>query len=312
MKKISSQSKVAILLAFYEGYEFIDGQIKSIFNQSHKNIEVWISDESRNRSVSKKFLSKYKKNNPFNVFIIDGPGKGSCINFLHLACNKSIRADFYAFSDQDDLWESDKLTKSLNELLKFNHNIPSLFGSRSLIVDINNNPKGLSPLFNKKLAFTNAIVQNFAGGNSMLFNHSARKLLVAHGSDIEVKMHDWWLYLLVSGADGNIIYSKAPLVRYRQHSSNVIGENNSIKAKVIRVKQIFDGSFKSWINKNNNQLLSKPNLLSIKNYKILQECSVLSEKSLFKRLNAQRKIGLYRQTLTGNIALYVTIIFGLL
>ena len=303
---------MAVLLAFFEGEEFFDEQINSILSQSHKNIEIWISDESRDKVKSKKFLLKYINNNSVDIFLIDGPGKGCSRNFLYLACNKSIKADFYAFSDQDDIWETNKLSEGLNELLKFDSNVPSLFGSRTIIIDKHNDQKGFSPLVKRKLAFVNAVVQSFAGGNTMMFNQSARKLLMIHGSDIDIKMHDWWLYLLVSGAEGKVIYSKIPLVRYRQHPSNIIGENNSFNAKFNRIRQIFDGSFKSWMKRNNKQLLSHPSLLSMENYNTLKEYSEISKKSAFERFKIQRRVGLYRQNLIQNIFLNVAIIFGLL
>ena len=38
--------RVAIIVAFYNGNKYIEEQVKSIFSQTHKNIEIFIFDDN--------------------------------------------------------------------------------------------------------------------------------------------------------------------------------------------------------------------------------------------------------------------------
>jgi hypothetical protein len=106
-----------------------------------------------------------------------GPAEGSTANFLSLTCRADIDADYFAYADQDDVWESDKLERAVNWLKTIPEGVPALYGSRTLLVDARNQHIGYSPLFEREPNFRNALVQSIAGGNTMVFNRAARDLL---------------------------------------------------------------------------------------------------------------------------------------
>lgn len=309
--KDCSKYKVAILLAFYEGYEYFDEQIVSILNQTHKNLEIWISNDSENKKKSNTFLKSYKKKYKSKIHLIDGPKKGNFRNFLYLACKAEIQANFYAFCDQDDIWEANKLEVGIDFLRKSPHIKPRLFCSRTLVVDSYNRKITKSPLWINPPSFSNAIVQNIAGGNTMIFNNQARDLIISHGYNINIVMHDWWLYILVSGAGGVIEYCSEPLVRYRQHSSNAIGENNSLKAKIKRFIGIFLGDFSAWNRLHINQLISMPKLLTKNNREIVKGMKSIQSVELLERLKIFKRIGVTKQTKAQNLVLLISVIFGI-
>ena len=47
-----------------------------------------------------------------------------------------------------------------------------------------------------------APLQSLAGGNTMVFNQAARDLMLDAGGHLDIVSHDWWAYLLVTGAGG--------------------------------------------------------------------------------------------------------------
>jgi hypothetical protein len=55
--------KVAIVLGFYEGYEFINKQLQSIFDQTHQNFIIFVSDDNskNNFSIEKLNISERNK-----------------------------------------------------------------------------------------------------------------------------------------------------------------------------------------------------------------------------------------------------------
>lgn len=131
------------------------------------------------------------------IRIFQGPENGFCQNFLSLICNDPIEADYYALSDQDDIWHEDKLARAVATLSNISREIPALYCSRTKLVDERNLEMGLSPLFRRTTGFRNALVQNIAGGNTMVFNHAARKLIRKAGLNINpLYMTGFFIWLL--------------------------------------------------------------------------------------------------------------------
>ena len=103
MKVSPTEPLIAILMCTYNGERFIAEQIDSFLNQTHKNIALWVSDDGSTDGTMI-ILKKYQEKFPKGRFkIINGPGKGFVMNFLSLICHKDVKADYYAFSDQDDI-----------------------------------------------------------------------------------------------------------------------------------------------------------------------------------------------------------------
>lgn len=90
--------------------------------------------------------------------------------FLSLACRAELQADYFAFSDQDDIWLPEKLSRAIGMLEKLPPNTPSLYGSRTQLINAQGEIIGISKLIPHELSFNNALVQNVAGGNTMVFN----------------------------------------------------------------------------------------------------------------------------------------------
>ena len=106
-------------------------------------------------------------------------------------------------------------------------------------VDQENHPLGLSLPYKRPAVFANTLVQNIASGNTMVFNEAARKLLVQAGPQVDIDLHDWWTYMLVTGMGGQVLFDHAPTVRYRQHPNNLWGMNTSLKSQWMRIRKLF-------------------------------------------------------------------------
>jgi len=75
----------------------------------------------------------------------------------------AIDADYFAFSDQDDVWYLDKLRRALTWLVAVPGNIPALYCGRTELMSIDGQSYGFSPLFTRPPTFRNALVQNLGG-----------------------------------------------------------------------------------------------------------------------------------------------------
>ncbi len=307
MTKNKLDSRVAILMCTYNGASYLQEQLDSIRAQKYENWHLYVSDDG-SQDATLDILNRFGlEANRIRIF--QGPKNGFCQNFLSLICNDPIEADYYALSDQDDIWHGDKLARAVATLSNISREIPALYCSRTKLVDERNLEMGLSPLFRRTPGFRNALVQNIAGGNTMVFNHAARKLIRKAGLNINPVVHDWFLYMVISGCGGVVIYDPVPGLRYRQHAANLIGENSGIIAKFNRFGLMLSGRHRQWNTRNIEALSNLHEKLTPENRSIYDEFSHFRNASLWGRLVGLYRTGLYRQTFAGNITLWLTALF---
>ncbi len=296
---------VAILLCTYDGERFLAEQLESYMAQSHARWAVWVSDDgSHDRSVA--LLNESQARWPEGKLNFQrGAGAGFAKNFLSLVCRADIEADYYAYSDQDDVWESDKLTRALNWLRTVPAHVPALYCSRTRLVDALNREQGLSPLFSKSPSFSNALVQNIGGGNTMVFNAAARKLLTQAGPNVDIVSHDWWTYLLVAGCGGRVCYDPHPTVRYRQHGDNLVGANKGALSRVTRLRKLFHGRYKGWNDLHMQALAACREQLTEDSRRVLDAFAASRGQWLVPRVLGVWRSGVWRQSWVDNLGLLV-------
>ena len=300
----SAQSRVAIILGYFDGQSFIGEQLQSIIEQTHSALHIYLyDDDSRLRFSPDSFdldqnsLSKMSVGvRPQNI--------GFTNNFLNALASVSDEFEYFAFSDQDDVWHEDKLEKAIAALEKAPSEQPALYCARTEIADATcEHTLGYSPLFNKPPSFANALVQNIGGGNTMVFNRAARDLILEATQDATVVSHDWWCYQIVTGAGGHVIYDSEPCLKYRQHDHNLVGANTSWRARFLRMRGLLRGRFREWNDINLAGLSAHKHLLTKSNQRVLDDFVEARQSSLIKRLFLFKRSGIYRQTLFGNLGL---------
>jgi len=295
--------KVAVLMCTMQGQRFLAEQLNSIATQTHPNWEIWATDDGSDDHTHA-ILEYYQDHwGEGRVSIHSGPAEGSTANFLSLTCRADIDTEFFAYADQDDIWEADKLERAVKWLQTVPRHIPALYGSRTQLVDERNQYLGYSPLFERSPSFENALVQNVAGGNTMVFNRAARDLLRRAGDQVSVVAHDWWAYMVVTGCGGRVHYDPYPTVRYRQHGNNQVGSNQSWRARLVRLRLLMRGRFRMWTESNVNALQSIAPMLTPVNREVLKEFGESRHGAWYRRLGGLWVSGVYRQTTLGNLAL---------
>lgn len=294
---------IAILLCTMQGQRFLREQLDSIVRQTQATWSIWASDDGSNDDTHMILQEYQAKLGESRLSMHNGPSEGFVANFLSLTCNASITADYYAYADQDDIWEPDKLARAAQWLQTVPSHVPALYCGRTRSVNANNQDIGLSPLYTRPPCFANAMVQSIAGGNTMMFNDAARKLLQLAGPNVKVVSHDWWVYMVVSGSGGRVFYDPQPTIRYRQHDNNLVGTNQGWSAGLVRLRMLFYGRFKKWNEINLAALQSICTLLTTENQHRLAEFSKARQIGSFARLAWLKRSGIHRQTLLGNIGL---------
>ncbi|PXX88875.1 glycosyl transferase family 2 [Marinobacter vulgaris] len=309
MRARSNTPHVAVLLCTYEGEQYLREQLDSIIKQDYENFSLWVSDDSAD-SASRQIVEEYQAKWPTKVRSIRvGPRAGSSANFLSLLMDDGIKAEYFALSDQDDIWHRDKLSRSIEALEFCSPRQPLLYCSRVTLINEFGKAIGMSPLFSKPPNFANALVQSIAGGNTMVLNEKARQA-ISQSRVTDVVLHDWWLYLLITGIGGRVIYDPAPTILYRQHSANQIGCNQSFIAALKRLVSVLKGQHRIWHDQNIQALERCAAQLSIENTNNLNQFILCRRSRFLKRLRLLHGLRFYRQTFSGQISLYLTFLFG--
>nr|WP_213087396.1 glycosyltransferase family 2 protein [Streptococcus pacificus] len=209
-------------MATYNGEKFLAEQIESIQKQTFKDWTLLIRDDGSNdqtRTIIQAFVKKDSR-----IHLIDSEkfdNVGVIKSFYTLVKRES--ADFYFFSDQDDVWLEDKLEKTLAKAQTFPSDKPLLVYTDLSVVNQNLEMMTES-MIEKQSHHANTtllqeLTENTVTGGTMLINHTLAKKWTV---DDNILMHDWYLALLAS-AMGNLVYIDRPTQLYRQHDNNVLG-----------------------------------------------------------------------------------------
>lgn len=300
---------VAILMGTHNGARFLPEQLDSLAAQTHQNWVLIASDDGSTDDTLK-ILKAYQAKWPAGKLIIkEGPKQGFCVNFLSLACDPSIRADYYAFCDQDDVWLPGKLAVAIENIGLNQGSFAYVYCGRTTYVDENMKKVGCSPLFSFPRTFRNALIQSIAGGNTMVFNQESKALfekvgVVCHPS------HDWWLYQLATGSGGIVYYDARPQVRYRQHKNALVGGNHSLCARLRRMRMVFNGQFRCWSDQVILALDLASPLLTHGSKETLDLFRKMRDAKIRDRFRLMEVAGLYRQTWRGTISLIIAALLG--
>ena len=296
---------VSVILCTHKYVKYAEQQIKSIKNQEHVSIKLLVSIDSKDALIVeqwKKLLEKYFEQKSFNI--IYGPCKGFSSNFINALIKSDFHTDYIAFSDHDDLWDATKLHEAITKIdNKSDYNQPILYGSRTRYTLNNGTIKGYSKIYFKPKKFENALVQCFAGGNTMVFNKSLYMILKQIGF-VDVKSHDWWIYIITTAVNGIIIYDNNSYISYRQHEENLSGGNTGMLQNTIRLRDLLNGEYRNWNKKNIYNLKNNIEILAKNNRKKFLAFIKIHEGNIIERIYYYFISGIYRQSNIQNLALF--------
>ncbi len=305
--------EIAVLMATRDGARWLPEQLASIAAQQGVSWRLIASDDgSRDQTVG--ILNLFAKNfAPGRVTVTRGPCLGAPANFLGLLGAAGPKVPFAALADQDDIWLPGKLYRAVEALSRVVPGVPALYCGRTAICDDGLRVTGLSPTLRRAPSFRNALVQNIAGGNTMVLNRAALTLAQAAAREAgEVAMHDWWLYQIVTGAGGQVIHDDEPFVLYRQHGSNLIGANDGVAARLWRLAEVSRGRLRAWNDVNVAALRRSAHRLTPENRVILHTFAEVKRAPLLRRLRGLSGLGLYRQTPGGRASYWAAAAAGLI
>lgn len=231
MGKIINKRKVAILMATYNGENFLKQQIDSIVNQNNTDWTLYIQDDGSTDNT----LDIINRYNDDRIVLVDVGlnHQGACMNFMSLL--NMVESDYYMFCDQDDVWLPFKIDISLTEMRKIecNQSTPCLVytdktrvdESLNVIIEEEYNKSGITKEKIKEIIeernTKNLILLRATGaGCTMLFNYAAKKAAFPY---LNVRYQDSIIMLAVASNNGKIATVLKSTMLYRVHSHNTVG-----------------------------------------------------------------------------------------
>ena len=189
--KQTPENRIAVILGYFDGKAYITDQAQSILKQSHQALYIFICDDQSSNPPTFDMVKLDAEQYAKVSITARSENIGFADNYLHALASIDESFEYFAFSDQDDIWRPQKLEKAIAALSDVPPDTPALYCARTEIVDAScQYVLSYSPIFRKSPSFANALIQNIGGGNTMVFNKAARDLIIASLLNSTVVSHD--------------------------------------------------------------------------------------------------------------------------
>ncbi|WP_105118090.1 glycosyltransferase family 2 protein [Streptococcus suis] len=285
--------KVNILMSTYNGQQFLAEQIRSIQDQTYTDWTLLVRDDGssdKTRAVLQDFA---RQDSRIRLIDVEEQKNLGVIKSFHRLVQYE-KADYYFFSDQDDVWLPDKLEVSLQEARLYPTDQPLMVYMDLTVVnqDLQVMTESMirSQSHHANTELVQELTENTVTGGVAMINHALAELW--SGTE-DILMHDWYLALLAS-ALGKLVFIDKPGELYRQHADNVLGARTLSKRfkKWIRPHILFKVYWDLIKNsqKQASFLLDKP--LSPSDRELVQAFVAIMDKPMLERYQTLKKYGL--------------------
>uniref|UniRef100_UPI00404715CB glycosyltransferase n=1 Tax=Aliarcobacter sp. TaxID=2321116 RepID=UPI00404715CB len=249
--------KIAVLLASYNGAEYIKDQVDSILNQKEVEVKIFVSDDlSTDRTVD--YLQNIYKDEKRLVYLESNQKFGGAAkNFYRLIKDVDFSDfDFISLADQDDIWYEDKLVRAIKTIEQeqidaYSSNVLAFWeDGKEMILEKAQPQVKYDYLFEAAgPGCTYVLSQKLA--------NNIKSFMIKNWEQInQIDLHDWLIYAYSRENNYKWYIDEKPSMRYRQHISNQVGANNGLNAKIKRLKLVFS----SWYRDETKKIIKVLNL----------------------------------------------------
>lgn len=238
----NSKPTIAVLLTAFNGTPWIKEQIDTILNQENVDLTLFISvDQSSDGTEA--LVDQLTATDARIKALPHGEHFGGAgANFFRLFKEVDFsHYDFVALSDQDDIWNSNKLSTAIsslkaNDVQGYSSNVTAFW------------PNGQMHFIDKAQAQVKWDFLFEAAGPGCTYVIT-RELAIEFASFLqtqseavsEVQLHDWLLYAFSRAQNRSWFIDSKPSLLYRQHANNQFGANVGFSAFVTRAKKVLNG-----------------------------------------------------------------------
>lgn len=240
--------QVAIILSTYNGERYIGEQLESLGNQTYGDIDVFIHDDGSSDNTMhlvNNFIKNYSGNVRFYV-CQNRTGLGYPACFIDTL--KDIQGySYYAFCDQDDIWNLDKVQRAVEHIKNENGNIPLLYYSSVDYYDemmrFIRHSRFASSIKGdvNRLGLQEFLLGGEPLGMTYLINDCTKEKIVELYNKGYTSYKDGFIKLLCASC-GKVIYDPEPSAKYRRHSSAttaLANPSSKVKRYLKMVNKLF-------------------------------------------------------------------------
>lgn len=284
---------IEILMAVYNGEQYLEEQLESIFAQTYTDWCLFIRDDASTdgtRAILRRYQEKYPDRISlfFNSENFGSPQK----TFFQLLQDST--APYVMTCDHDDVWLPNKIEQTMKKMKELENEwgieLPLLVHTDLQVVD--ENLRVISPsmmksqnLNPKSNSLRDFIVQNHVTGCTMMLNRAL--VNAVHRLPEDALMHDWW-FSLVAAAFGAIGFVEQPTILYRQHSGNQVGAKSVSQISFLAKRAIARQELKKSMDKTYRQaaafLEEYYQQLSAQQRQLLERYSNIPQQNKIQRL----------------------------
>ncbi len=308
-------STIAIIMATYNGEKYVGEQIDSILASNYQDVELFIYDDgSKDNTVS--ILRSYEGRYPERVHVYQNASNlGHLMNFMH-ALSKTT-ADYVMFSDQDDVWNSNKAAITIKRMkhmeVQFGKETPLAVFTDAIVVDQDLNVLNRSFFCSGHLNpyrtdLGHLLMENKLIGCTVMLNAALRRILLSRPLPRKARFHDWWI-ALIAASYGKIGFVKEGTLLYRQHGGNVVGDvgfTAYVKNRILELSRQREALEALYLQAE-EFLELYGDTLSEHNKEIISNFARLPEKSFLERRITLLHYGFLKTGLIRNIGLFIII-----
>jgi rhamnosyltransferase len=217
-KQVAPQ--VSVLLSTYNGEKYLAEQINSILEQKGARVQLYIRDDGstdRTRAI----LESFEQINQVHLSFQSNVGwKRSFTELLQTTPDEPNT--YYAFADQDDIWQPDKLIQAVNQLMPYASQ-PTVYHSNVAIVDGNMHfiQNRFDEAFMPNQQLPQAYFDGLGVGATMVFNEKMLRLIQQYVPQ-QATNHDA-LVMALGNMLGKVIYDPTAHILYRRHDGTATG-----------------------------------------------------------------------------------------
>lgn len=284
---------VQVLLSTYNGEKYLREQLDSLMKQEGINIKISVRDDGSTDSTIA-ILEEYRKDGKLIYYAEKNIGYEK--SFLTIALYSSGKADYYAFCDQDDVWEPQKMITAIKKLEEIKSEKCKLYFSDLIVTDENLNKIGYKDYSKINITLGCAMARFNISGCTMVFNNLLLQLAVKN-TFFERKIgHDAWIYMLCLSVGGVIVFDSNSYIMYRQHGNNVTGVQQGVIKRLCRELKVFTTK-KNYMSRSAEIIYRDYfNLITKENVALLSEISTYKNsfiKTIRLLFNKDLKFGVF-------------------
>ena len=303
-------SKTAIIMSSYNGRAYIKDQVDSLLNQTCSDIKIYIRDDGSSDGTYQLLQELYCHEKRLTLLPDDHKNLGFGASFsavMNYALSSDEDFDYFAFCDQDDYWEKDKIATAQKAMDAMDESRPGLFACNYYICDSDLKIQGTfcdsDPM--DGVTFENLAFEGVFPGFTLVINRKLAQMAFSTNFS-DIYYHDKWVSLIALGTGGQIVYEKKPLARYRRHTSAASSTDLGLIAKLKwRIEKVLKGDF--CLRTLNMLRCYRNSFYDISSPEMRDFLDVFTEKSRLKKLTFKKRL---RRSLSGELMLRLIILMG--